>query len=165
MEQYEPDSSELEVSTTAGDGAEDLEFGKGEGGLREGAEDTGPRKGTIAPRPMELIDNAGSWDSLMPCQMIWSRVFSLATAQLNCTGSDLKLHFFDGVVIIEIVDWEERIFSYVHRTSSFLPLLKHFCQGAVLISSLSMSGCATSFPKNPNHIDRVNHVNHRHIFF
>ena len=64
MEQYKPDSSELEVSTTAGDGAEDLEFGKGEGGLREGAEDTGPRKGTIAPRPMELIDNAGSWDSL-----------------------------------------------------------------------------------------------------
>ena len=55
MEQYEPDSSELEVSTTAGDGAEDLEFG-----LREGAEDTGPRKGTIAARPMELIDNAGS---------------------------------------------------------------------------------------------------------
>ena len=46
MEQYEPDSSELEVATTAGDGAEDLEFGKGEGGLREGAEDTGPRKGT-----------------------------------------------------------------------------------------------------------------------
>ena len=60
MEQYEPDSSELEVSTTAGDGAEDLEFGKGEGGLREGAEDSGPRKGTIAGRSMELIDNAGS---------------------------------------------------------------------------------------------------------
>ena len=78
MEQYEPDSSELEVSTTAGDGAEDLEFGKGEGGLREGAEDTGPRKGTIAARPMELIDNAGSWDSLMhsamTCYMVWSRV-------------------------------------------------------------------------------------------
>ena len=50
MEQYKPDSSELEVSTTAGDGAEDLELGKGEGGLREGAEDTGPRKGTIAAR-------------------------------------------------------------------------------------------------------------------
>ena len=100
MEQCEPDSSELEVSTTAGDGPEDLEFGKGEGGLRE---DTGPRKGTIAARPMELIDSAGSWDSLMPsamtCYIIWSRVFSLAAAQLNCTGSDLKLHFFAGVVI------------------------------------------------------------------
>ena len=103
MEQYEPDFSELEVSTTAGDGAEDLKFGKGEGGLREGTEDTGPRKRTIAARPMELIDNAGSWDSLMPsamtCYMIWSRVFSLAAAQLNCTGSDLKLHLFAGVVI------------------------------------------------------------------
>ena len=78
MEQYEPDSSELEVSTTAGVGAEDLEFGKGKGGLREGTEDTGPRKRTIAARPMELIDNAGSWDSLMhsamTCYMVWSRV-------------------------------------------------------------------------------------------
>ena len=113
----------MELSTTAGDGAEDLEFGKGEGGLREGAEDTGPRKGTIAARPMELIDNAGSWDSLMPsamtCYMIWSRVFSLAAAQLNCTGSDLKLHFFAGVVIFLIVDWEERKFSYVLWTPSF----------------------------------------------
>ena len=43
MEQYESDSSKLEVSTTAGDGAENLEFGKGEGGPREGAEDAGPR--------------------------------------------------------------------------------------------------------------------------
>ena len=86
MGQYEPDSFELEVSTTAGDGAEDLEFGKGEGGPREGAKDAGPREGTIAARPMELIDNAGSWDSLMPsamtCYMIWSRVFSLAAALL-----------------------------------------------------------------------------------
>ena len=77
MEQYEPDSSELEVSTTAGDGAEDLEFGKGEGG---------PREGTIAGGPRELIDNAGSWDNLMPsamsCYMMWSRVFSLAAAPL-----------------------------------------------------------------------------------
>ena len=48
MEQYESDSSKLEVSTTAGDGAENLEFGKGEGGPREGAEDTEPREGTIA---------------------------------------------------------------------------------------------------------------------
>ena len=48
MEQYESDASELEVSTTAGDGAENLEFGKGEGGPREGAEDTEPREGTIA---------------------------------------------------------------------------------------------------------------------
>ena len=87
MEQYEPDLSEVEVSATAGEGAEDLELSKGEGGSREGAEDTGPRKGTIPARPMELIDNAGSWDSLMPsamsCYMIWSRVFSLAAAQLN----------------------------------------------------------------------------------
>ena len=60
MGQYEPDSFELEVSTTAGDGAEDLELCKGEGGSREGAKDTGPREGTIAARPMELIDNAGS---------------------------------------------------------------------------------------------------------
>ena len=105
MEQYECDSSELEVSTTAGDGAEDLEFGKGEGGPREGAKDAGPREGTIAARPMELIDNAGSWDSLMPsamtCYMICLRVFSLAAAPL------------------------------------------------APISSLSLSGCATSFLKNP----------------
>ena len=51
---------------------------------------------------MELIDIAGSWDSLKPSAMtyymIWSRVFSLAAAQLNCTGSDLKLHLFAGVV-------------------------------------------------------------------
>ena len=51
MEQYESDSSKLEVSTTAGDGAEDLEFGKGEGGLREGAEDAGPREWTVAVGP------------------------------------------------------------------------------------------------------------------
>ena len=48
MEQYESDSSKLEVSTTAGEGAENLEFGKGEGGPREGAEDIEPREGTIA---------------------------------------------------------------------------------------------------------------------
>ena len=41
MQQYEPDSSEVEVSTTAGDGAEDLEFGKGEGGPREGQKSLG----------------------------------------------------------------------------------------------------------------------------
>ena len=63
MEQYEPNSSELEVSTTAGDGAEDLEIGKGEGGPREGAEDAGPSEGTIAAGPMELIVNASSWDN------------------------------------------------------------------------------------------------------
>ena len=44
MEQYESDSSKLEVSTSAGDGAENLEFSKGEGGPREGAEDTEPRE-------------------------------------------------------------------------------------------------------------------------
>ena len=48
MEQYKSDSSKLEVSTTAGDGAENLEFGKGEGWTREGAEDTEPRERTIA---------------------------------------------------------------------------------------------------------------------
>ena len=47
MEQYEPDFSELEVSTTAGDGAENLEFGKGEGGPREGEEDTEPSGGQL----------------------------------------------------------------------------------------------------------------------
>ena len=44
----ERDSSELEVSTTAGDRAENLEFGKGESGPREGADDTEPKEGTIA---------------------------------------------------------------------------------------------------------------------
>ena len=89
MEQYESDSSKLEVSTTAGDRAEDLESGKGEGGPREGAEDAGPGEGTIAAEPMELIiDDAGSWDmdnlmpSAMTCSMIWSRVFSLCAAPL-----------------------------------------------------------------------------------
>ena len=46
--QSEPESSELEVSTIAGDRAEDLELGKGEGGPREGAKDAGPREGIIA---------------------------------------------------------------------------------------------------------------------
>ena len=86
MEQYESDSSKLEVSTTAGDGAEDLEFGKGEGGPWEGAEDAGQRERTIAAGQRELIDNDGSWDNIMPsgmtCYMIWLRVFSLAAAQL-----------------------------------------------------------------------------------
>ena len=52
MQPYEPDSSDVEVSTTAGDGAEDLEFGKGEGGPMEGAGDAGPREGTIAAGPI-----------------------------------------------------------------------------------------------------------------
>ena len=82
--QSEPESSELEVSTIAGDRAEDLESGKGEGG----PEDAGLGEGTIAAEPLELIDNAGSWgmDNLMPsvmtCSMIWSRVFSLCAAPL-----------------------------------------------------------------------------------
>ena len=86
--QSEPESSELEVSTIAGDRAEDLESDKGEGGPREGSEDAGPGEGTIAAEPMELIDNAGSWDmdnlmpSVMTCSMIWSRVFSLCAAPL-----------------------------------------------------------------------------------
>ena len=95
MEQYECDSSELEVSTTAGDGAEDPEFGKGEGGPREGADNAGPREGTIAARLMELIDIAGSWDSLKPSAMtyymIWSRVFSLAAAPLHWLRSQVAL--------------------------------------------------------------------------
>ena len=86
--QSEPESSELEVSTIAGDRAEDLESGKGEGRPREGSEDAGPGEGT-----MELIDNAGSWDmdnlmpSVMTCSMIWSRVFSLCAAPLALISS------------------------------------------------------------------------------
>ena len=86
--QSEPESSELEVSTIAGDRAEDLESGKGEGGPREGSEDAWPGEGTFAAEPMELIDNAGSWDmdnlmpSVMTCSLIWSRVFSLCAAPL-----------------------------------------------------------------------------------
>ena len=120
MEQYESDSSKLEVSTTAGDGAEDLEFGKGEGGPREGAEDAGPTGGTIAPGPRELIDNDGSWDNLMPSgmtyYMIWLRLFSLALAPLGPVSS----------CIFEIVDWEKRELSYVHWAPCFLPLLPAF---------------------------------------
>ena len=97
MGQYEPDSSELEVSTTAGDRAKDLEFGKGEGGPREGAEDAGPREGTIAagPRARELIDSDGSWDNLMPsgmtCYMMWLRLFSLVAAPLGPISSCICL--------------------------------------------------------------------------
>ena len=128
MEQYKPDSSELEVSTTAGDGAEDLEFGKGEGGLREGAEDTGPRKGTIAAGPMELIDNAGSWDNLMPsamtCYMIWSRVFSLAAAPLAPISSCIC-----SMVSSSLRLWIGRRGNSL--TSTGLPLFchlyQHFC--------------------------------------
>ena len=86
--QSEPESSELEVSTIAGDRAEDLESGKGEGGPREGSEDAGPGEGTIAAEPIELIDNAGSWDmnnqmpSVMTCSMIWSRMFLLCALAL-----------------------------------------------------------------------------------
>ena len=86
--QSEPESSEWEVSTIAGDQAEDLESGKGEGRPREGSEDAGPGEGTIAAEPMELIDNTGSWDmenrmpSVMTGSMIWSRVFSLCAAPL-----------------------------------------------------------------------------------
>ena len=46
--QSEPESSELEVSTIAGDRAEDLELGKGERGPRKGAKDAAPREGIIA---------------------------------------------------------------------------------------------------------------------
>ena len=161
----EPDLSKLEVSTTADDGAEDLEFAKGEGRPRERAENGGPRKGTIAG-PMELIDNAGSWDNLMSsamtCYMIWSRVFSLAAALLTlissciCSLGSSSLRLWIGR--------KGNSLTSIGRPL-FCPFYQHFCQGAVLISSLSMSGCATYFPKNPNYIDCVNHVNHRHNFF
>ena len=59
--QSEPESSELVVSTTAGDRTEDLESGKGEGGPREGSEDAGPGEGTIAAEPMELTLVIGTW--------------------------------------------------------------------------------------------------------
>ena len=95
----------MKVSTTAGDGAENLEFGKGEGGQREGAEDTEPREGTIAEETLTFI------------------------------GRPVFCHFY-----------------------------QHFCQSAVFISSLSMSGCATSFPKNLKHINRVDHVDHKPNF-
>ena len=91
--QSEPESSELEVSTIAGDRAEDLDSGKGEGGPREGSEDAWPGEGTFAAEPMELIDNAGFWDmdnqipSVMTCSMTWSRVFSLCAAPLALISS------------------------------------------------------------------------------
>ena len=51
MVQSEPDSSQLEVSTTAGDGSEDLVLWKGEGGKRGGAEEGGPGVGTSNSHP------------------------------------------------------------------------------------------------------------------
>ena len=165
MEQYESDSSKLEVSTTAGDGAEDLEFGKGEGGPREGAEDAGPTGGTIAPGPRELIDNDGSWDNLMPsgmtCYMIWLRVFSLAAAPLAQISSCICLMVSSSLIL-----WIGRRGNSLTSIGRpvFCHFYQHFCQSAVFISSLSMSGCATSFPKNPNHIDCVNHVDHKPNF-
>ena len=88
MEQYEPNSSELEVSTRAGDGAEDLEIGKGEGGPREGAEDAGPREGDNCSRANGVDRqhwflgqlNALSNDLLH--DLVETRVFSLAAAPL-----------------------------------------------------------------------------------
>ena len=116
--QSEPESSELEVSTIAGDRAEDLESGKGEGGPREGSEDAGPGEGTIAAEPMELIDNAGSWDmdNLMPLQCIGDDLlYDLVEGVLtlcSSTGSDLKLHLIDGVRVSMVLSslrlWTER---------------------------------------------------------
>ena len=47
MEQYESDSSKLEVSTTAGDGAENLEFGKGEVGQGKGQKTLSQGRGQL----------------------------------------------------------------------------------------------------------------------
>ena len=112
MEQYEPNSSELEVSTTAGDGAEDLEIGKGEGGPREGAEDARPREWDNYSRA-NGVDRQhwflGQLNALSN-DLLHDVVESVLTC-CSSTGSYLKLHLFNGVVIFEIVDWEERKFS------------------------------------------------------
>ena len=71
--QSEPETSELDASTPAGDRAD--ESGKGAGGSREGTEESGPGEETIA------AGNASSWDNLMPsamtCSIVWLRLFSL----------------------------------------------------------------------------------------
>ena len=54
-------------------------------------------------------------------------------------------------------------FTFIGRLV-FCHFYQHFCPSAVFISSLSMSGCATSFPKNLNHIDCVDHVDHKPNF-
>ena len=117
-------------------------FGKGEGGPREGVEEPGPREGTIAGGPRELIDNAGSGTGQLNA-LSNVLLHDLVEGVLTCcssTGSDLKLHLFDGFIIIEILDWGRGN----SLTSIGHPLFCHFCQlfcrGAVLISSLSMSG-------------------------
>ena len=51
MVQSEPDSFKLEVSTTAGDGSEDLVLCKGEDGQMGGAEEGGPGGGTSHSHP------------------------------------------------------------------------------------------------------------------
>ena len=51
MVQSEPDSYELEISTTAGDGSEDLVLCKGEDGQMGGAEEGGPGGGTSHSHP------------------------------------------------------------------------------------------------------------------
>ena len=109
MEQYEPGSSELEVLTTAGDRAEDLEFGKG----RRWAKGRGRRRWAKGG------DNC-SWANGIDRQRWFlgrlnalsnDLLHDLVEGVLTCcssTDSDLKLHLFVGVVIFEIVDWEER---------------------------------------------------------
>ena len=54
-------------------------------------------------------------------------------------------------------------FTFIGRLV-FCHFYQHFCPSAVFISSLSMSGCATSFPKNLNHIDCVDHVDQKPNF-
>ena len=115
--QSEPESSELEVSTIAGDRAEDLDSGKGEGGPREGSEDAGPGEGTIAAEPMELIDNAGLWDmdigqpDAIGDDLLYDLVEGVLTL-CSSTGSDLKLHLIDGVRVLMVSSslrlWTER---------------------------------------------------------
>ena len=126
------------------------------------------KEGDIAAMPMELIDNAGSWDSLMysamTCYMIWSRCSHLL--QRSSTALVPISSCIFSLVSSSFRLWIGRRGNSLtsFRRTLFLPLLTAFLSGRVLISSLLMSRCATSFPKNPNHIDRVNHINHRPIF-
>ena len=103
--QSEPKSSELEVSTIAGDRAEDLELGKGEGGPREGAEDAGPREGDNCSRANGV--DRQHWFLGQLNVLSNDLLHDLVEGVLTCcssTDSDLKLHLFVGVVIFEIVD-------------------------------------------------------------
>ena len=130
MEQYEPNSNwryqpqlltEQKILSLARE-----KVGQG----KEGAEDAGPREG----------DNCSWADGVDRQRWFLGQLNALSNdllhdlveSVLTCcssTGSYLKLHLFNGVVIFEIVDWEERKFSYIHLTPSFLPLLPAFLSG------------------------------------